>query len=49
MRPDTPDDYAALGRVCPNCNARPGYSCTQPTNTGRRPVSWFHDSRKNVS
>ena len=30
---------------CPNCQSKPGDKCTQPTNTGRKPVDWFHDAR----
>ncbi|UVK61396.1 hypothetical protein SEA_GINGERBUG_62 [Microbacterium phage Gingerbug] len=30
---------------CPNCQARPGYPCTQPTNTGRREVKRHHRAR----
>lgn len=33
-------------RVCLVCNAQVGEPCTQATNTGRRPVSWFHYSRE---
>lgn len=32
--------------ICPACNAQPGRPCTQPTNTGRREVSWVHDARE---
>lgn len=31
--------------VCPGCNAQPGKPCTQPTDTGRRPVTWMHLTR----
>ncbi|WNM68805.1 hypothetical protein SEA_SOOS_75 [Gordonia phage Soos] len=33
--------------VCPNCNAQPTKPCTQPTDTGRKNVSWFHHARFN--
>ena len=35
-----------LGIHCPTCNAHPGDPCTRPTSTGRRNVTWFHDSRQ---
>lgn len=35
----------ALSRPCPNCGARIGGRCTQPTSTGRRSVGWFHYAR----
>jgi hypothetical protein len=31
--------------VCPACNAQPRKPCTQPTNTGRVAVRWYHLSR----
>lgn len=31
--------------VCPNCNAQPHQPCTQPTDSTRTPVTWFHESR----
>lgn len=34
--------------VCPNCNSQPGKACTQPTDTGRSPVAWFHYARESV-
>lgn len=37
-------ETAAIG--CPNCQARPGEPCTQPTDTGRVAVPWFHLSRE---
>lgn len=30
---------------CPVCFAEVGESCSTPTNTTRRPVTWFHSSR----
>lgn len=39
---------AELGATCPNCHAGPGRPCTQPTDTGRRDVGWFHTSRTDV-
>lgn len=38
---ETPKD-----RPCPACQARAGEPCTQPTNTARKPVSWFHLARE---
>jgi rubrerythrin len=35
-----PADY-----TCPACQAPAGQPCTQPTNTGRRPVRWHHAMR----
>ena len=37
---------AGLSRTCPVCNARPGWPCTAPTDTGRRVVAWMHMSRE---
>jgi hypothetical protein len=34
--------------TCPNCQAKPGRPCTQPTNLGRHPVSWFHTAREDA-
>lgn len=31
--------------ACANCNAPAGKACTQPTDTGRRPVTWVHTTR----
>lgn len=30
---------------CPNCQAKEGQPCTQPTNTGRRDIKTFHLAR----
>ncbi len=35
----------ALDIMCPACLARPGKPCTQPTETSRKNVSWFHFAR----
>lgn len=35
--------------VCPNCNAQPGQPCTQPTNTARTPVLWYHFGRESLA
>lgn len=35
--------------ACPNCNAQPGYPCTQPTDDARTPVSWFHLAREGAA
>ena len=35
--------------VCTACGATPGQRCTQPTNTGRRPVTWFHSARTDLA
>jgi len=32
---------------CPACQVGPGEPCTQPTDTGRTAVAWFHSSRSN--
>lgn len=42
---ETPSPITAR---CPNCQARPGEPCTQPTDTGRRNVSWFHMARESA-
>jgi hypothetical protein len=34
-----------LMRACPVCQTPPGYACSAVTNTGRRPVTWFHLDR----
>lgn len=31
---------------CPNCQAKPKQKCTQPTDTGRKPVRWVHLERE---
>jgi hypothetical protein len=31
---------------CPACQAPGGEPCTAPTDTGRRPVNWFHLARE---
>jgi len=36
-------DPAAREKVCPACNAQPGEPCTQPTDTGRRPVTFVEE------
>lgn len=36
---------AARTVTCPNCQSGPGQLCTQPTDTGRRPVGWVHLAR----
>lgn len=35
--------------ACPACLARPGEPCTQATDTGRKPVTWFHVSREDLA
>lgn len=35
----------ALAVPCPACFVPVGAPCTTPTESSRRPVSWFHDSR----
>lgn len=34
-----------LAIVCPNCQAAAFEPCTQPTDTGRKIVGWFHHAR----
>jgi hypothetical protein len=52
LRPRSAPVLAAVNEVetaavaCPNCHARPGEPCTQPTESGRRNVPWFHLSRE---
>lgn len=36
----------AQTEVCENCNAQQGQPCTQPTDTGRKPVAWVHLARE---
>lgn len=31
--------------ACPTCQAPAHSPCTQPTNTGRKPVGWVHHAR----
>lgn len=31
---------------CKNCQSKPGFACTQPTDTGRKPVPWYHSVRE---
>lgn len=35
--------------ACPACNALGGMPCTTPTDTGRRPVAWVHNSRADLA
>lgn len=39
----------AIDVTCPNCQARPGEPCTQPSNTKRIPVTWMHLSRHELA
>lgn len=41
----TTAETVSMQGTCPNCQARPGEPCTQPTTTGRRPVTRFHYGR----
>lgn len=41
--------YNTLEVSCPNCQAPQGVSCTRPTITGRRDVSWFHTAREDAA
>lgn len=34
---------------CPNCQAAPGQPCTQPTDMGRKAVTWFHIAREDAA
>jgi hypothetical protein len=35
----------SLAMFCPNCQAKPGEACTQPTEFSRKAVTWFHAAR----
>ena len=35
--------------ACTACNAQPGQPCTQPTNTTREMVSWYHRVREDAA
>lgn len=39
------DDQRAYFYACPNCQSPVGEKCTQPTDTGRKPVSFIHSAR----
>ena len=39
------DDERAKFYACPTCGVRPGYKCTEATETGRKAVSYIHNSR----
>lgn len=44
------DQFDRVGRnpltwACPACQAPPGRPCSAPTDSGRRDVDWFHNSR----
>lgn len=43
--PAADEKAISLSAACPNCQVRPGQPCTQPTSTGRRPVTRFHYGR----
>jgi len=34
---------------CPNCQARPGHSCTAPDDTGRHPIGRHHAARVDLA
>lgn len=36
---------APLDVVCPVCQSPVSSACTQPTDTGRRQVLWYHAAR----
>lgn len=38
-------DYAPIDLECPNCQANAKELCTEPTDTGRRTVKFFHYAR----
>lgn len=38
----------AMSVACPACHSKPGKPCTQPTNTGRKPVAWVHLVRESA-
>lgn len=40
-RPPTPIDVG-----CSNCQSPAGHPCSQPTDNGRRDVTWFHSARE---
>ena len=39
---------APLDVVCPVCQSRTGQACTQPTDTSRRQVLWYHAARSDA-
>lgn len=43
------EGMTALAVKCPACGSNPGEPCTQTTNTGRRPVTWVHNARKDLA
>jgi hypothetical protein len=43
---DTPALASPISVACPACYSKPGEKCTQPTDTSRRDVSWFHFARE---
>lgn len=49
MTPQTPLYQALTAVPCPNCQAPTGEPCTQPTDTGRRVVSWVHNARRDAA
>ena len=36
---------APLDVLCPVCQSKGSQACTQPTDTGRRQVLWYHSAR----
>jgi hypothetical protein len=42
-------DIEPLAVACPACGASADQLCTQTTNTGRRPVDWVHNARKDLA
>lgn len=37
-----------LAVACPACQSPAGERCTQPTDTTRKPVEWFHVAREDA-
>lgn len=45
MATDVRPQATQINFFCRNCQSHPGKKCTQPTDTGRKTVSWFHSVR----
>ena len=41
----TVDDQRAYALPCENCGAQRGEKCSEPTDTGRKKVSYIHYAR----
>lgn len=46
---ETSELKSPISVACPACFVPAGQKCTQPTDTSRREVSWFHFARETAA